>query len=304
MSVVNLLAQDKNIILYRKELNSITGSVTATILLQQLIYWFNQNNNEPFYKFIEPCNNEKYTDGDSWTEELGFTKKEFMGAYKKLEAIGVVSKRITMDRVTYYSLHLDILNDLIDGIYLSDKRELTKCQKVTYESDKRELMKVTKGHLDYSKSFDTETTTETTTDIKEKDKKEIPTIFELWNNLANELNLHQISKMTSKRKNKLSTRLKENSNFLEEFKTALENIKQSNFLQGKNQRNWKVDFDWLIANDTNFIKVLEGKYTDISAPVQQSDFSKFGSVPKDHFAIGSVIDVDAAPQIQIGANYE
>jgi len=139
---------------------------------------------------------------------------------------------------------------------------------------------------------------------KEKDKKEIPTILELWNNLSKELNLNKISKITSKRKSKLITRLKENKNFLEDFKAALENIKQSNFLQGKNNRNWKVDFDWLIANDTNFIKVLEGKYTDVAAPAAQTDFSKFGSIPKDHFAIGSVIDVDVTPQIHIGATHE
>jgi len=139
---------------------------------------------------------------------------------------------------------------------------------------------------------------------KEKDKKEIPTILELWNNLAKKLNLNKVSKITSKRKSKLITRLKENENFLEDFKAALENIKQSNFLQGKNNRNWKVDFDWLIANDTNFIKVLEGKYTDVSAPAAQTDFSKFGSIPKDHFAIGSVIDVDITPQIHIGATHE
>ena len=165
MSIIKLLANDNNTITYRKELNAITGSVTATILLQQLIYWFNKNDYKPFYKFIEPCNNEKYIDGDSWTEELGFTKKEFSSAYKKLENLGIVFKKTNMSRVTYYSLDLENLSKLLNGIYVSDKSALTKEQKGTYISDKRELMEVTKGNLDYSKSFDTETTTETTTDI-------------------------------------------------------------------------------------------------------------------------------------------
>ncbi|HYW37938.1 MAG TPA: hypothetical protein VE957_07490 [Terriglobales bacterium] len=32
------------------------------------------------------------------------------------------------------------------------------------------------------------------------------------------------------------------------------------FLLGENDRGWKANFDWLIANDTNCIAVLEGKY--------------------------------------------
>ena len=156
MSIIKLLANDKNTITYRKELNSITGGVTATILLQQLIYWFDKNDSKPFYKFIEPCSNEKYTDGDSWTEELGFTKREFTGAYKKLEAIGVVSKKKNMMNVTFYSLDLVVLAKLLN---------------VTYGNDNLSLSESTNCHFDYSKSFDTETTTETTTDIKKKKEK-------------------------------------------------------------------------------------------------------------------------------------
>jgi hypothetical protein len=131
---------------------------------------------------------------------------------------------------------------------------------------------------------------------KEKDKKEIPTILELWNNLAAELNLNKISKITSKRKAKLSTRLSEDKNFLDDFKTVIENIKLSGFLQGKNNRNWKVDFDWLISNDTNFVKVLEGKYSDNKSQAQQTDFSKFGKAPKSNFAFDSNVSFNQSQQ--------
>ena len=81
MSYTTILAADKNVILYRKELNELTGSVTATILLQQIIYWGKKTGGE-FYKFIEPCKHEKYKSGDSWTEELGFSKREFQQLIK------------------------------------------------------------------------------------------------------------------------------------------------------------------------------------------------------------------------------
>lgn len=114
---LQILAGDTKVISYRKELNKTTKSVTATILLQQLIHRFTNNNNKPFYKFIEPCDNDLYVAGDSWTEELGFSKYEFRTAYKKLEDLGLVSRKTNMLRVTYYRLDLVILSKLILSTY-------------------------------------------------------------------------------------------------------------------------------------------------------------------------------------------
>jgi hypothetical protein len=46
------------------------------------------------------------------------------------------------------------------------------------------------------------------------------------------------------------------------FEVAIEKIGSSNFLLGNNDKGWKVDFDWMIANDTNMIKIIEGKYDE------------------------------------------
>jgi len=37
-------------------------------------------------------------------------------------------------------------------------------------------------------------------------------------------------------------------------------IGASTFLRGNGKQAWKVDFDWLVANPTNALKVVEGKY--------------------------------------------
>jgi len=120
--LLQVLADDKNLIVYRKELNKLTGSVTATILLQQLIFHASNNSYKPFYKFIEKpsSSHELYRNGDSWTEELGFTKYEFRTAYKKLEELGIVSKKTTMTRVTYYTLNKSHLGKLIKSIYVEE----------------------------------------------------------------------------------------------------------------------------------------------------------------------------------------
>ena len=147
MSYSSMLANDQNIIPYRKELNAITGGVTATILLQQVSYWWKKSGSQPFYKFIQPCKHEKYHDGDSWTEELGFSRKEFLTAIKKLEDAGLVKKRTNASRLTYYSLDEIKLNQMLEGIYLNAERGFSK---------------MPKGDLPLL----SETTTETTTDLK------------------------------------------------------------------------------------------------------------------------------------------
>ena len=37
-------------------------------------------------------------------------------------------------------------------------------------------------------------------------------------------------------------------------------VQESKFLTGDNDRGWVAKFDWLMANDTNIVKVLEGNY--------------------------------------------
>lgn len=69
---------------YRKELREYAGSVTGSLLMQQLDYWF-AHHPDGFYKFLDPTpNNVRYSEGDSWTEELGFSKAEFRTAFDQI----------------------------------------------------------------------------------------------------------------------------------------------------------------------------------------------------------------------------
>jgi hypothetical protein len=69
---------------YRKELRQVTGSVTGSILMLQLDYWFSKYPNG-FYKFLAKTpKHPDYRDGDSWTEELGFSEAEFRTAFDQI----------------------------------------------------------------------------------------------------------------------------------------------------------------------------------------------------------------------------
>lgn len=82
-----------------------------------------------------------------------------------------------------------------------------------------------------------------------------------WNSfVGNYPILSRIQELSEKRRTKLKKRFEKES--FRDFDKILENIKTSPFLLGENQRQWKVTFDWLIENDTNYLKVVEGRYLD------------------------------------------
>ena len=96
-------------------------------------------------------------------------------------------------------------------------------------------------------------------------------IVELWN--KNDF-LIKITGLTEKRKNKLRVRLSEFAKAgepLEVYEKMIENIKNSDFLKGKNSRGWTITFDWLLNNENNWRKVYEGNYNNeptVSASAQ------------------------------------
>jgi len=80
--------------------------------------------------------------------------------------------------------------------------------------------------------------------------------MDLWNLSVRKYGLSQVEAISAGRINKFKTRAKE-STF--DFIKILTEINQSNYLQGK-EVDWKVDWDWIFENDTNYLKIMEGKY--------------------------------------------
>lgn len=116
-SVLNVIRQDQNIVIYRPEFRQIAGSVTASILLQQIIYRCGDKGE--FYKFKEPCKHKLSRGGDSWCEELEFSSEEFDTTLKKISTkvnkdsdLSNITTPVyywtTIDRVTYYALNLAV----------------------------------------------------------------------------------------------------------------------------------------------------------------------------------------------------
>jgi hypothetical protein len=63
--------------------------------------------------------------------------------------------------------------------------------------------------------------------------------------------------LSDRRKKAIKARL--NTYSVEQIKEAFTKAEASDFLKGKNNRNWSANFDWLM-NDANMAKILDGNY--------------------------------------------
>ncbi len=99
--------------------------------------------------------------------------------------------------------------------------------------------------------------------VKEQDKEKERTSYQLfvdaWNDGISDP-VPKIQKLNQKRKNKINYRIAEDPDFAEKFPQIIKKINNSAFLKGDNNNSWVVNFDWVIANDSNYIKILEGNY--------------------------------------------
>ena len=82
-------------------------------------------------------------------------------------------------------------------------------------------------------------------------------IFNLWNESC----FPKILKVSKQRRAHLKERWKEHPDICQ-WKCLLKKMEESSFLKGANEKSWTASFDWLISNDTNWLKILEGKYDD------------------------------------------
>ena len=141
-------------------------------------------------------------------------------------------------------------------------RERKKQEEKRIEEEKNKLLQcngdVTKSNteieIDIEKEKDKDIDKDTINSIS---STEVQQIINTWNSLGLQ-NIKFIKNNTNRYK-MLNARIKEYG--IDTFLQAINNIKNSSFLKGQNNRNWTITFDWLIKPN-NFIKVLEGNYDD------------------------------------------
>lgn len=86
---------------------------------------------------------------------------------------------------------------------------------------------------------------------------------ESWNEHLAPLGLPRVAELSGTRRKKALARLHEHPK-IGFWEQVIGNIRGSPFLRGLRPKpgheNWRASFDWLIENDTNAVKVYEGRY--------------------------------------------
>ena len=127
-----------------------------------------------------------------------------------------------------------------------------------------------------------------TTDTKKKSKaskvpstisvgdKQIVTdeLLRYWNSAMEGRVISKLKQITEKRAKFIKIRL---SNFTpEDLFKVIDKAAISDFLNGRvGTRGWIANFDWIFGNESNFIKVLEGRYDNVSSPSTPTQQSLF-----------------------------
>lgn len=95
-------------------------------------------------------------------------------------------------------------------------------------------------------------------DIPEKPEASVPysTIQDLYNSVCG--SYPRLEKLSEARRKAIRARMRAGY-VLDDFRRLFEMAEASDFLKGRNNRNWSATFDWLIA-DANMAKVLDGNY--------------------------------------------
>ena len=212
---------------------AVEYGVNAAVLLQNIGYWIKQNE----------ANEMNYYDGYYWTfnsrrayKELFpyMSERQINTAFQKLIDNGLIItgnyNKLAYDRTLWYALtqkgkcilHFDIMEN--------DKMSNGECQNVKPIPDINPNINTNNKHI-YMQ------------------------IKDLYNETC--VSFPRLTALSDKRKQAIKARL--NSYSFEQIKEVFKKAEASDFLKGKNNRDWKANFDWLMK-DSNFAKVLDGNY--------------------------------------------
>ena len=239
--------------------------IPAAILLKHIYYWVEKNR----------TNEKHYRDGYFWTynslKSFGklfpyMSESTVKRSLKKLVDDGLIIEAVyndvPFDRTKWYTL-TPIGYERIKGSIGFDQDDQSHWVKMT-KSDEVKMgepipdeynSRTQINNISNSKELDCPSGSE-----ERSVQAEVKEVLLAWNKLS-DYGIAPVKKIGSgsKRASCLRARLREYG--IEDVLTAIANIRESDFLKGKNNRGWIITFDWFVL-PTNFPKVLEGNYNN------------------------------------------
>ena len=238
--------------------------IPAAILLKHFYYWVEKNR----------TNEKHYRDGYFWTYNSMksfcqlfpyMSDSTIKRAIKKLVDGGLIIEAvyndIPFDRTKWYTLTPDGYERIKNSIALvqNDQSHLVKMTKSDEVKMTQPIPYKYSSRTQLNNNISNTNVLDCPSDSEERiGRTAIADVIASWNELS-EYGISPIMRITggSKRYNCLRARLREYGK--DAVLEAIENIKTSDFLQGKVKNDWIITFDWFVL-PSNFPKVLEGNY--------------------------------------------
>lgn len=103
---------------------------------------------------------------------------------------------------------------------------------------------------------------------EKKEKTDFNRIMDSFNSIC--ISLPKIKSMTDRRKKKINTRLKDLGGNVDLLEDIFHRVEASDFLTGRiaTEEDWIASFDWIIKNQDNLTKIMEGNYDNKGKPKQ------------------------------------
>lgn len=217
--------------------------VNAAILLKYVGHWIDKNK----------ANGKHFYDGKYWTynsvkafKDLFpyMSEKVIRNTLQKLEDEGVIVtgnyNKVAYDRTTWYAF-----TEKGKSICLLGKMEV----------DERENGFEQKGEP--IPDINTDKNTNNNSSVESVSREDINKVVDAWNTVG----LAKVRKMlpNTDRYKSLQARIREYG--IDDVMEAVEKVRKSGFLHGKNDKDWRADFEFFVAPN-RFPRILEGKYDD------------------------------------------
>ena len=243
---------------------AIKYGMVEAILLEHLNFWIlkNKANEINFYD----GNYWSYNSTKAFTELFPYVSQRTISrALHHLEEEGIIMcgnyNKSSYDRTTWYAI-TDKGNSILQNNQIEDdkmaNRDAQNDQPIPdINTDIKPDINISDIKPNINKP-DIEPDVIITVSNETVCQTDVRRVAEEWNKLQ-AYGIKPISRFNrhSKRYELLVTRIRQYG--ITEVLSAIERIKQSDFLQGKNNKGWIITFDWFVLPN-NFPKVLEGNY--------------------------------------------
>jgi hypothetical protein len=271
---------------YYPEFKRVFGSDKAAIIFERLEYW-SEKYSSGFWKFFEPCKHPLYRQGDSWEEEIGFSRKVFT---KVFSLIGVhykskseflqqddpfqgklyVSYYDRKTNRTYFLRNHQCVIDFLSNLWDKTKKLVHKegrgenkkgrswnCPMGRSFLHAKENIFLNKEITSSSQSIETQTTAVQSEQVMTKEREISQQMLDIWNQTTSNTCV-----LTPELSRKLFQALEKTfEGCIAVWKTYCLKISSSKFLMGESpQTSFKAWLSWVIRPET-VEKIMSGVYS-------------------------------------------